>query len=182
MANMIYCKSCGKEISKSAKTCPNCGEKNKKPIYKAVWFWVIIVFLLIGVVAGSGSKDNSSSSSNSNKNNQENKVIEYQKIDIDELEKALDDNAAAAKDTYNGKYLEISGRLGTIDSDMKYISLISTTDKWDIVGVHCTIRNSSTRDVVKTLKRDQTLVVKGKITDVGEVLGYYLDIDEIIAK
>ena len=182
MANMIYCKSCGKEISKSAKTCPNCGEKNKKPIYKAVWFWVIIVFLLISVVAGSGSKDNSSSSSNSNKNNQENKVIEYQKIDIDELEKALDDNAAAAKDTYNGKYLEISGRLGAIDSDMKYISLISTTDKWDIVGVHCTIRNSSTKDVVKTLKKDQTIVVKGKITDVGEVLGYYLDIDEIIAK
>ena len=182
MANMVYCKSCGKEIAKSAKTCPNCGAKNKKPIYKSVWFWVIIVFIIIGVVAGGGNADNSSSNNNSNKKTQENKPIEYQVIDIDVLEKALEDNAAAAKDTYNGKYLEITGRLGAIDSDLKYISLLSTTDKWDVIGVHCTIRNSSTKDIVKTLKKDQTIVVKGKITDVGEVLGYYLDIDEIIAK
>ena len=182
MANMVYCKSCGKEIAKSAKTCPNCGEKNKKPFYKAVWFWVIIVLIFIGIAAGGGNENDSSSSSNSNMNSQENKPIEYQIVDIDELESALKDNAAAAKDKYNGKYLEITGRLGTIDSDLKYISLLSTTDKWDIVGVHCVIKKSSTKDVIKTLKSDQTIVVKGKITDVGEVLGYYLDIDEVVAK
>ena len=101
-------------------------------------------------------------------------------MDIDELEDALENNAAAAQDTYKGKYFEITGRLGTIDSDLKYISLLSTTDDWDLVGVHCTIKNQATKDVVKTLSKDQTITVKGKITDVGEVLGYYLNIDEII--
>ncbi len=182
MAKMIHCKSCGKEIAESAKTCPGCGAKNKKPFYKAVWFWVIVAIIFIGVVAGGGSDENSATDSGNTNNAQETKVVEYQKVDIDELEDALEENAAAAKDKYNGKYLEITGRLGTIDSDLKYISVLSNTDEWDLVGVHCTIKNAKTKDVVKTLKKDQTIVVKGKITDVGEVLGYYLDIDEIIAK
>lgn len=47
MAKMTNCKSCGKEIAASAKTCPHCGAKNKKPFYKAVWFWVIILIVII---------------------------------------------------------------------------------------------------------------------------------------
>ena len=39
---MIKCKTCGAEIAKSAKRCPNCGAKVKKP-----WKWLI----LIGVIA-----------------------------------------------------------------------------------------------------------------------------------
>ena len=127
--------------------------------------------------------DNTTTSEKTKKDNNKSKSSTektYTPIDIDVLEDALDNNAAAAKDEYKGKYLEITGRLGVIDSDLKYIGLLSTTDEWDIVGVHCNIKNSATKDIVKTLTKDQTIVVKGKITDVGEVLGYYLDIDEII--
>ncbi|MCU6061082.1 zinc-ribbon domain-containing protein, partial [Clostridioides difficile] len=31
MSKMIQCKSCSKEIASNAKSCPNCGAKNKKP-------------------------------------------------------------------------------------------------------------------------------------------------------
>lgn len=55
MANMINCKSCGQEIASSAKTCPHCGAKNKKPIFKKWWFWAIIVFAAIGIIAASTS-------------------------------------------------------------------------------------------------------------------------------
>ncbi|MGN0567777.1 MAG: zinc-ribbon domain-containing protein, partial [Acutalibacteraceae bacterium] len=34
------CKFCGAAISKEEKTCPNCGAKNKKPIFKRAWFWI----------------------------------------------------------------------------------------------------------------------------------------------
>ena len=47
MGKMKNCKSCGKEIANSAKTCPSCGAKNKKPFYKAVWFWVIVIIFVI---------------------------------------------------------------------------------------------------------------------------------------
>ena len=50
---MIKCKHCGEEIAKSAKTCPKCGGKNKKPFYKKLWFWLIVI-VIIGI-AGSSS-------------------------------------------------------------------------------------------------------------------------------
>lgn len=52
---MNHCKACGKEIAKSAKTCPHCGAKNKKSIFTKWWFWVIIVIVLFGTVGSSGS-------------------------------------------------------------------------------------------------------------------------------
>lgn len=56
-AKMIKCKSCGNEIASNAKTCPNCGAKNSKPIFKKWWFWLIIV-LLIGGILGSSTENN----------------------------------------------------------------------------------------------------------------------------
>lgn len=44
---LITCKACGAEIAKNAKCCPQCGAKNKKPIFKKWWFWVILVILVI---------------------------------------------------------------------------------------------------------------------------------------
>lgn len=53
---LIHCKSCDAEIAASAKTCPHCGAKNKKPLYKKAWFWILIVLLLIGFVGGGEEK------------------------------------------------------------------------------------------------------------------------------
>lgn len=179
-ANTKQCKKCRSVIDRKAKKCPHCGAKQGFP----TWAIILIVIVGIGVLANLGKGDSSSAESNSSTDNSSNEqkqeVIEYIKVSKDELDEALDNNAAAAKDTYNKKYVEITGKLGTIDSDLKYISLMSSSDEWDIVGIHCTIKNNEQKEIVKTLTKDQNLTVKGKITDVGEVLGYYLDITEII--
>lgn len=160
----------------------NHEEKEKKPVYKKWWFWVIIVVLVIGI-AGAGSSSNNTQQTSSNTISQQSsqeETIEYTAVTVDELEDALSNNAAAAKDTYNNKYLEITGRLGTIDSNLQYISLLSTTNEFDLTGIHCSIKNEEQKNIVKTLSKDDTITVRGKITDVGEVLGYYLDITEIV--
>lgn len=56
MEKMTNCKTCGQQIAKSAKRCPHCGAKNKKPIFKKWWFWVVVVLLIV-VVATSGNSD-----------------------------------------------------------------------------------------------------------------------------
>jgi len=56
MPKMIKCKTCGIEIAKSAKSCPSCGAKNKKPIYLRWWFITIVVFFLLGAIGSGGSK------------------------------------------------------------------------------------------------------------------------------
>jgi hypothetical protein len=167
------CKKCREEIDIKAKKCPHCRANQGIP----VWLIIIIVIFGLGIIANIG--DNSDNKSSNSKAKQ--KEIEYTKVTKDDLDEALKNNAAVAKDTYDGKYVEISGKLGTIDSDLKYISLMSSTNKYDFNGVYCRIKDKKQKETVKTLTKGQKIIVKGKITDVGEVLGYYLDITEIKA-
>ena len=61
---MTVCKTCGNEIAMSAKNCPKCGAKNKKPFYLNVWFWVA-AFVFIGIVAGAGGSSEGGSGNTS---------------------------------------------------------------------------------------------------------------------
>ena len=188
MANnkMTTCKSCGAEIATSAKACPNCGAKNKKPIYKRVWFWVLAVLLVLGIAGSAGGSGGSDSSSTPPSNNStaeateaEEETIEYQDVSIETLFDELENNAINASDTYKGQYLSVSGILGTIDSGGSYIALESNNDNYIFQSVTCYIKGDEQLEKIKTLSKGDSITVKGKVTDVGEVLGYYMDIDSI---
>lgn len=170
------CKKCKEQINKKAKKCPKCGSKQGMPI----WLIVVIVIVAIAIISGGGDSEENSNGGSNNNSSQQQEKIEYLKVTKDQLDEDLENNAAAAKDKYNNKYVEVTGILGTIDSDLSYISLMSLTDEWDFIGIHCDIENDEQKDIVKTLKKDQKITIRGKITDVGETLGYYLDIIEII--
>lgn len=60
MSKLKNCNTCNAEIAVSAKICPSCGAKNKKPIYKKWWFYVAIIIIL-GAIGSSGEKQSSSS-------------------------------------------------------------------------------------------------------------------------
>ncbi len=186
------CRRCKETIDKKTKKCPNCRARQSLP----TWAIVIIVILVIIVVSNLGndysesinSGNNNTINKNIDKDNKTNNLpnqvqesIEYIKVSKDDLDEALDKNAAVARETYINKYVEVTGKLGIIDSELKYISLKSTTKKWDFQSINCTIKNNEQKEIIKTLVKDQEITVKGKITDVGEVLGYYLDITEIVA-
>ena len=186
---MKYCPNCGNEISDNNGMCTKCGllfgQKASNKINKKKNKWIVPIILVFGFILfiSMGDKiDENTIIEENDKNsvNQNQQEIEYIKISKDDLDQALDSNAAAAKDKYNNKYVEVSGRLGTIDSDLRYISLLSVTDEWDFLGIHCYIKTKEQKEIVKTLLTDQELIIRGKITDVGEVFGYYLDITEII--
>jgi len=61
---MTKCKACNQEIAKSAKICPHCGSKNKKPIFKQWWFWVIITILFVAIISSGGNTDNENITNN----------------------------------------------------------------------------------------------------------------------
>ena len=177
------CKKCREQINKKAKKCPHCGAKQGMPI----WLIIVIILVFIGIISNLGNSSNSSTADDNNSattkdNNSSNTTqeIEYIKVTKDDLDEALENNAAAAKETYNNKYIEVTGKFGNIDSDLKYISLYSSTKEYDFNGIHCTLKNNDQRNIAKSLTKDQEITVKGKVTDVGEVLGYYLNITEII--
>lgn len=83
----MYCRNCGKEIEDGAKECKFCssskvGKKEKKPFYKKVWFWLLILFLY-----GVGSSDSESAVDNNH-----NTGIEQEKSDENSY---VEDNNAA---------------------------------------------------------------------------------------
>ena len=57
MSKMKKCKVCSKEIASNAKSCPECGAKNKKAIYKRPWFIVLAIIIIIGAIGGSSYED-----------------------------------------------------------------------------------------------------------------------------
>ena len=97
---------------------------------------------------------------------------------VDDLMSQLNDNALKASNDHKGEYVRITGKLSTIDSSGKYISLLPNTD-FAIIGVTCYIKNEETKAKVSELSSDSLITLTGKITEVGEVLGYSLDIDNI---
>lgn len=185
---MTTCKHCGQEIAASAKVCPHCGGKNKPPIYKRWWFIAIIVIIVLAAIGGSGRSDSSGSTSSTAtsktavSSSSSEAAIEYTAYTVTELSEDLDSNALKAADKYKGQYVELTGRLSVIDSNGKYISIVDSTDEWAITGVQCYIKNDEQKQVVMDMSIGDEIVVKGKITDVGEVLGYFLDMTETPVK
>ena len=164
-------------------------EKKSKPIFKRVWFWILVIVIIggLGSVLGgkSGNKTSQTVKEAETKEKPAEKKIEYTPVTVEEMFEALDNNAAAASDKYKGKYVSVTGRLSNIDSDGNYINL-TVLDENDyehmFSNAQCFIKNDEQLQVVKGMSTGQTVVVNGKVKDVGEVLGYSIDIDSLAAK
>lgn len=156
--------------------------KVKKPFYKKVWFWIaVVVVVAIGASGGAGKKSGSSDGGTmiSETEEKEQEEIIYTSYTASQMLADLDSNALKAESTYNNQYIEVTGRLGTIDSSGDYISLLPEDDEWAIIGIQCYIKTDEQKEQVMELTSGDTITVRGKIKSVGEVMGYSLDIDSI---
>lgn len=194
--NMKTCKHCGALIAKGAKVCPKCGGKNKPPIYQRPWFIILAVIIVLGFIGSLGNKDKTSSSTGSTTTEavKESKVdtaeskeeaapveekIEYTPVSVSEMVKDIEGNAMKAQEKYKGNYFEITGRVGNIDSDGKYIGLESEDDSFNLVNVQCFIKSDDQKSKIMEMSKGDNITVRGKCKDVGEIMGYSIDIDSI---
>ncbi len=117
---IIKCKSCGADIASSAKHCPSCGAKNKKPIYKRVWFWILVVVLLIAIADFVASKVNPSDSIEIETTTEEdsNAYVDRSEatveIDCDKLAEAYNKNPDYYDKILNNQVAEWSGTITSI--------------------------------------------------------------------
>jgi len=66
MSKLVKCKVCGSEIASSAKACPSCGAKNKKPFYKKWWVWAILAAVVIAMSTSENTNNNVIDNTNNN--------------------------------------------------------------------------------------------------------------------
>ena len=102
---MTTCKTCGKEMARSAKVCPSCGAKNKKPFFTRPWFIAIVALIIIGAIASGGKSESGNTTAVADKTNSNNSevkdntaesttiAIEYADYTVEDLMALLEDNA-----------------------------------------------------------------------------------------
>lgn len=163
----VNCRVCGTEIAKSAKSCPQCGAKNKKPIYKKWYFGLLVLIIAMLAIGSSGSDDTDA------------EVVEYVVTDIKTMADELENNALSAEETYSDAYLEITGVLEGVDSDGSYITVTHYQDQYGFDSIQCFVKDDAQLDVIKGMSVGDTVTVKGQISNIGELLGYTMDIHEV---
>lgn len=163
----VNCRVCGTEIAKSAKSCPKCGAKNKKPIYKKWYFWLLVLIIAMLVIGSFGGDDTNTEG------------VEYVVADIKAMADELESNALKAEETYGDAYLEITGVLEGIDSDGSYITVTHHQDAYGLDSIQCFVKDDAQLDVISAMSVGDIVTVKGQISNVGELLGYTMDIHEI---
>ena len=92
----------------------------------------------------------------------------------------LEKNQMRAQKKYKGNWYEISGKLGNMDSDGDYFSLEG--DGFRMIDVHCKLPGNKKEELTKKLlnmENGDHVTVKGKVTDVGEVMGFRVTVDDL---
>lgn len=100
--------------------------------------------------------------------------IVYTPCTVDQLVATLENNALNAKNNLEEGYVEVTGTLGTIDASGKFIVLDCLNNPWSLTSVQCKIEDESLLQHVATLSSGSTVTVRGRITTVGEVVGFVM--------
>jgi hypothetical protein len=95
-----------------------------------------------------------------------------------EMISLLEGNALNAKQTYDGKRVTVSGFVGSIDASGKYFSLDPEPDAFILTGVQVQT-GKEFQGQLAGFSKDQAVTVTGKITNVGEIMGYSLEAETI---
>ena len=154
-----------------------------------MWKWIKRFFLAIfalaflsGVIGAlTGNSPSSTSTAPTAKTSQPAPAPEktYVNVDANTMMADLERNAAAAQQKYKGQRLCVSGRIGVIDSNGKYLSIFPDNE-FAITGVICNLswHDEAQKKFLLNVQMNQRIRAYGEITDVGEVLGYAMDVDK----
>ena len=174
---MTTCKVCGNELAKSAKRCPHCGAKNKRPIYKRWWFWLfvaIVLYLAVDIItARMEAKKNRESAENVYNSSAtialdeiDLDTVEFEGTDFREMLGALTDNPLKAE-RFLDKFVVISGYFDNQLSE-KSFSMTASVDRGNNEGwAFCELLSAEQSQIIGNLKGNENITVYGKVTQVN---------------
>lgn len=90
----------------------------------------------------------------------------------------LEENPLKAQKDYMGNWFEITGTLGNVDSEGEYFSF----NEGILPNVKCNIPpkiRDEIIDILINIKKKDRITVKGKVTDMGELMGYEVTIVDV---
>ncbi|KAF1084317.1 tRNA-anti-like protein [Sporotomaculum syntrophicum] len=182
---MKACKECGNEISSDAKKCPHCGKDQRNWFLQHKIITAILAIAVLMIIGSMGGEDTDTPSTSNKQSTNETAVTTKGQpqeppmvVTVAKLVSDLDNNALNASNTYKGEYVEVTGTLVNIDSSGGYFTLEPYNDSFTFTNVQCFIEEEHLDAVAKFTDNQQVTVV-GTITDVGEIMGYSLEVETI---
>lgn len=180
---------------KAAAKAAKAYAKASRPAYKKKRFIIPAAFVAVAIAAnaGGGGDDTTTATTASNETQAEAAAPAADApaapaepapaepaivVSSQEMISTLEGNALAAKKTYEGKRVTVSGFVGNIDASGKYFSLDPEPDALILTGVQVQT-GKDFQDQLASFSKNQAVTVTGKITNVGEVMGYSLEAETI---
>ncbi|ROR55053.1 putative nucleic acid binding protein [Luteococcus japonicus] len=171
--------------------------KATRPWFQKKRFWALglLLLLIIGSALGGGSdtpaKPKEGTVAAAPKNKAEAKApAEQQKeaevaapaetvlvVTADKLIQDLEKNALKANSTYKDKLVTVTGRVRNIDAQGDYFT-VRGTDEYTLTNIQIFI-NEEQKALVSEFSEGQTVTATGRVSDVGEFLGYSIKADTI---
>ena len=106
---------------------------------------------------------------------------DYVVVDLQTMFDELDANAMKAEKTYQDMYIQVTGKISNFDSDGAYISIEPVNaDDWNFDTMMCYIVKDEHLDILLEKSVGDVVTLKGKIKSIGEVLGYSMNIYEVV--
>lgn len=99
----------------------------------------------------------------------------------DELLQELSSNALRAQKTFLNQYIELTGKITSFDSSGAYFVLGPTGDTYYATPITCIISDETLLDTILEANIGDVATIRCQVTDVGEFLGYSVNILEITA-
>jgi len=89
-----------------------------------------------------------------------------------------------ASQKYKDKYWSISGKVKIINSNGDYIDIYDKTLAYDIsdaINIRCYTKSDLQKQDLLKIKKEDTINLWGKCTQVSEILGYTITIEELFS-
>lgn len=143
-------------------------------VRKKWWFWAMLVLGIVGIF--------SSLACGPEVDDEElNADHDYVVVDLQTMFDELDANAMKAEKTYQDMYIQVTGKISNFDSDGEYISIEPVNaDDWNFNSMMCYIVKDEHLDILLEKSVGDVVTLKGKIKSIGEVLGYSMNIYEVV--
>lgn len=150
---------------------------HKTQVKIAKVLWGILCVLIVGVFTinflASPSDDKQAIS-------KQEKQRQYGTVEMHTLMKDLDANPMRAEKKYENKYYEVRSALVVyIDSDGDNIQVVDPADEDAIIGMVVNPTSKEQKKDFEKISTGQLVDLKGKISHVGDIIGYTLELDSI---
>jgi hypothetical protein len=169
LKKLTTCKSCGKEVARSAKSCPHCGQKLKMSFFLR-FFILFCVVGVIAVIVQPSKEEQTRQREQTLAQISKAKVDDISAIDMGNLFNMMSKNTDIQREKKEketiGKIIQWSLPVYEVKQYGDYYK-IQTSGKYNgVVGTFITIypRNEQEKAYIEALKTDDILTVKGRIT------------------